>query len=83
MSKKVTFWVANLLERQKLIEFLQAQQQPMTVNIEKGLVKKRSNDQNNLQRLWFNELEQQGDMTAEEYRAYCKLHFFLSSLFGW
>lgn len=75
MSKKVTFWVANLLERQKLIEFLQCQQQPVTVSIEQGLVKKRSNDQNRLQRLWFNELEQQGDMTAEEYRAYCKLHF--------
>ena len=25
--------------------------------------------------MWMNELEDQGDMRAEEYRAYCKLHF--------
>lgn len=36
---------------------------------------KRSLDQNRLQRMWMNELEAQGDHTAEEYRGYCKLHF--------
>jgi len=36
----------------------------------------RSTEQNKLQRLWMNELaEQFGDMAAEEYRAFCKLHF--------
>ena len=29
--------------------------------------------QNKLQRQWLNEAEQQGDQTAEEYRAFCKL----------
>ena len=35
----------------------------------------RSIEQNKLQRMWMNELEEQGDMRAEEYRGYCKLHF--------
>ena len=35
----------------------------------------RSAEQNKLQRKWMGELESQGDMTAEEYRGYCKLHF--------
>lgn len=37
--------------------------------------KARSLAQNRLQRLWIKELSKQGDMTAEEYRAFCKLHF--------
>lgn len=35
---------------------------------------KRSAEQNRLQWLWLQEAEQQGDMTAGEYRAHCKLH---------
>jgi hypothetical protein len=35
----------------------------------------RSNEQNRLQRLWLIEAAGQGDMSAEEYRGYCKLHF--------
>ena len=31
--------------------------------------------QNALQFHWFREMEQQGDLSAREYRAYCKLHF--------
>lgn len=38
-------------------------------------VKKRSIEQNKLQRKWCAEAAAQGDMTAEEYRGYCKLHF--------
>lgn len=34
----------------------------------------RSIEQNRLQRLWMLEAQEQGDMTAEEYRGYCKLH---------
>ena len=35
----------------------------------------RSIEQNRLQFQWFRDLEKQGDMTAQEYRAYSKLHF--------
>ena len=37
--------------------------------------KNRSIESNKLQRKWMAELQEQGDMTAEEYRGYCKLHF--------
>lgn len=47
---------------------------PFTVNIAQG--KGRTHEQNKLQRLWVKEAaEQLGDETAEEKRAYCKLHF--------
>ena len=35
----------------------------------------RSIDQNRLQFKWLRDAEKQGDMTASEYRGYCKLHF--------
>jgi len=38
------------------------------------LSKKRSIQQNRLQRQWCNDLATQGDMTAEQYRAHSKLH---------
>lgn len=60
-------------DRQQVIRVIQNRQLPSTVEITKGV--KRSNEQNNLQFKWLNEAEQQGDKTAEEYRAYCKLHF--------
>jgi len=46
------------------------------VNIKK-LTKadQRTIDQNRLQFKWLRDAEKQGDMTASEYRAYCKLHF--------
>lgn len=62
-------------DKAQLIAFIQNQTKPITVTIEQGIIGKRSLDQNKLQRLWINELAEQGDMTAEEYRAYCKLHF--------
>ena len=43
-------------------------------------VKRRSLDQNRLQRLWCKEAAAQGDMDAEEYRGYCKYHFGLAIL---
>ena len=47
---------------------------PCTVSVVKG--QKRSDKQNRTQRLWYNEAaEQLADETAEEKRAYCKLHF--------
>lgn len=47
---------------------------PFCVKIEKGK-EKRSLQQNRLQFKWYNDAANQGDQTAEEYRAYCKLHF--------
>ena len=56
-----------------LVRFLKSRL-PSTVTISKG--RKRSADQNRLQRMWLNEAaEQLGEYTPEEYRAYCKLHF--------
>lgn len=75
MSKKIKRWVKNEDDQALLMAFIGNMELPFTVTIEKGLIAKRSTDQNRLQRLWINEAEQQGDMTAEEYRAYCKLHF--------
>lgn len=37
----------------------------------------RSVEQNKLQRKWCKEAGEQGDMTAEQYRGYCKYHFGL------
>lgn len=59
-------------ERQQLIQFLENQKLPFTINITRG--KRRSVEQNRLQRLWMNEIsEQLGDQTPEEVRGYCKL----------
>ncbi|MFB2539477.1 hypothetical protein [Acinetobacter sp. c3-l95] len=68
-------YIHNLHDRAMLVKFIQQQDKPMTVTIEKGIIGKRSIEQNRLQRLWLSELAEQGDMTAEEYRGYCKLHF--------
>lgn len=54
---------------------------PSTMTLVKG--KRRTEEQNRLQRLWLNEAaEQLGDHTAEEYRGYCKLHFGVPILRG-
>ena len=58
----------------QVINYINNQTGKITVTIEKGHNGKRSTNQNKLQRLWINELASQGDMTAEEYRAFCKLH---------
>ena len=71
MSSRV---VTTEAERGLLLRFLGQHPLPFTVNITKG--KRRSVDQNRLQRLWLNEIaEQLGDQTPEEVRAYCKLRF--------
>lgn len=59
-------------DRQLLIRLLEAQKLPFTIDITRG--KRRSVQQNRLQRLWLNEIsEQLGDRTPEEVRGYCKL----------
>lgn len=70
----MTTWaIRNEHHRQQVIRVLQSRAMPCTVEITKGAP--RSIEQNRLQRLWMNEAAEQGDMTAEEYRGYCKLHF--------
>jgi hypothetical protein len=64
--------IENVLDLKRLIALLSNRELPMTVNIKKG--KDRTVAQNKLQRMWMLEAESQGDQTAEEYRAYCKLH---------
>ena len=60
-------------DRQSLFRLLANQKLPFTVNVVKG--RKRSVEQNKLQRLWMNEIAEQSDAFdgAEEVRAYCKL----------
>ena len=58
--------------RKMLLRFIEAQKLPMTVSVTLG--RRRSADQNRLQRKWMNEIsEQLGDQTPEEVRGYCKL----------
>ena len=64
----------NNADREQFKALLDSYKLPCTVNLTKG--KNRSVEQNKLQRLWINEaVEQLEDETAEEKRAYCKLHF--------
>ena len=58
-------------DRDRLIKLIESRELPFTVNLTKGSI--RSIEQNRLQRLWLNEAAEQGDHTAEEYRAYAKL----------
>ena len=68
-------------DRDSFIALLKSYKLPCTVNLTKG--KRRSVEQNRLQRLWLQEAaEQLGEYTPEEYRAYCKLHFGVPILRG-
>lgn len=61
-------------ELSQLIKLIGAQPMPFSISIVKG--KKRSPAQNRLQRQWIGEITDQLEgQTAEEWRAYCKLHF--------
>lgn len=60
-------------DRKMAMRRLENAQLPSTMSLTKGAP--RSIEQNRLQRMWMRELEDQGDMTAEEYRAYCKAYF--------
>lgn len=71
MSSRV---INNEEDRQLLLRWLAGHALPMTVDVTKG--RRRSVEQNKLQRLWLNEIaEQLGDQTPEEVRGYCKLRF--------
>ena len=68
-----TWTIKTEADRDMAIRAVRSRELPCTVQITKGLP--RSILQNKLQRKWLTEAEQQGDCTAEEYRAYCKLHY--------
>jgi hypothetical protein len=63
--------VATEADRQGLFRLLQAREKPFTVEIVKG--RRRSVDQNRMQRRLLSEIAEQTGQTAEEVRAYCKL----------
>lgn len=64
--------VENQRDLDLLIAFLRGLKMPFTITLARG--RRRTTDQNRLQRLWMNEIsEQLGDQTPEEVRAYCKL----------
>lgn len=59
-------------DREMLVKLIREQKPPFTVDIVSG--RRRSVEQNHLQRLWLKEIaEQFGDRTTEEVRGYCKL----------
>lgn len=58
-------------QRLMAIRRIESRKLPFTVEIKKG--EHRSLDANRLQFMWFRESEEQGDMSAEDYRAEAKL----------
>lgn len=69
--KSASFTAKEPRDKIKLTQWLESKKLPFTVTVSEG--NKRSSDQNRLQFLWMKEAEAQGDQTAEEYRALCKL----------
>jgi hypothetical protein len=64
--------VENEIQRELAIRLLGERKLPFTIEVLDG--RRRSTEQNRLQRLWMNEIaEQLPDRTPEEWRAYCKL----------
>jgi len=63
--------ITTVAERDGLLKFIMSRPLPITVEIVKG--KRRSVEQNRLQRAIMNEVAPQTGQTTEEVRAYCKL----------
>jgi hypothetical protein len=73
-SKQITRFIEDHYQRSMLVKLIGEQKLPFTVTIAQG--KRRSTDQNRLNRLWCIEIsEQLGDQTPEEVRALLKLQF--------
>ena len=71
MTEKI---IRTVEELGGIVQFIQDQKLPLTIDVRS--TKKRSLEQNRLQRLWMNEISQAlGDRTPEEVRGYCKLRF--------
>jgi hypothetical protein len=64
--------IENEYERKMLIRFIEEHELPMTVGISAG--RRRSVEQNKLQRKWMMEIAEQLGDDAECWRGYCKLH---------
>jgi hypothetical protein len=63
--------VKTEFDRTMLIRYLEKRELPFTVEV----ARKRTTDQNKLQRKWLTEIAEQSDgNTAEEVRGWCKLH---------
>ena len=60
-------------DRERARKAVEAGTIPFTVNVAKG--RPRSYRQNRLMRQWVKDLEEQGDMSAEEYRGWNKAYF--------
>jgi hypothetical protein len=69
----VTRVLRSVADRDDAWKLVESYGLPCTLNVKKG--KDRSTEQNRLQRLWLNEAADQLGQSAEELRAYCKLHF--------
>lgn len=66
--------VENDIQRAALHRYIDSMPLPMTVTVQKG--KRRTTEQNRLQRQWCSDIAcQLADRTAENVRGYCKLHF--------
>lgn len=66
--------IKNTSDKQAACNLIMGMKAPITLEIIKG--KRRSVEQNRLQRLWLREAaEQLQDESIEDNRAYCKLHF--------
>ena len=80
MSKKLAFKIES---KETLRDVMMRAWEAVNKGIEAGPVvvelgrldDSRSARQNRLQFQWYKDAESHGDMTATEYRAYCKLHF--------
>lgn len=70
--KTITRQIQNDDDVNKLSAYLKTIGKPLTVKIT-DKVQTRTDRMNRLAFLWYRELADQGDMTAEEYRALCKL----------
>jgi len=70
----MTTWaIRTEQDRDQAIRAIQSRSMPCSMTISKGAP--RTIEQNKLQRKWLLEAQDQGDQTAEEYRAYCKAFF--------
>ena len=70
----VTRVIRTEADIEALRHLVKARKLPLTVEVTAGETK--TNQQNRLQRQWCNDIAQQlGDRTAEDARAYSKLHF--------
>lgn len=75
MSKQITRNIRSESDKQHLMRYIIGlNTYPVSVVIKPGK-EPRSLQQNRLQFQWLKDAEEQGDQTAEEYRAFCKLHF--------